>query len=470
MNLWEHQKQAIEKARSHRDYALFFEQGTGKTATAIHILRDRFNEKSRIRKTLIICPLIVVKNWAKEIQMWSKIPSHRVFAMNNSGKKRQLELDKAIDRENIIILNYEAFDSKVVKEKIQAWKPEIMILDESHRVKNYKSKRAKTIYGLAKTASHRYLLSGTPILNSELDIFSQFRIMDLGQTFTDNYFIFRNRYFYDKNAAWSSRANHFPDFQPIKATYNDLMEKIRSKSIRVLKENCLDLPPMVEKIIEVDLSSEQRKHYESMKKDFITFLENKEEISASVAQQAVTKALRLQQIITGFIKTEDGREVEFKKVPRLDALKDLLEDIAPAEKTIVWSSFIKNYSQIEQVCDKLKMPYVKLVGGMTQRERENAIEQFQNNPEIRIMIANRAAAGIGVNLTAASCSIVYSRNFSLEEEEQSKARNYRGGSEIHDKITKIDLCAKQTIDEHVLKNLANKKKIGDTILEIKNAL
>lgn len=187
--------------------------------------------------------------------------------------------------------------------------------------------------------------------------------------------------------------------------------------------------------------------------------------STVTANLAVVKALRLLQICTGFVGTDLGEDFVFEKNPRLDICEEYLEELTPEHKVIVWCSFKQNYRMVEKVCKKLEVDYVLLTGEQNSREKGEAVERFQTDPKCRVIIANRASGGVGVNLTAASYSIVYSRNFSLAEELQSEARNHRGGSEIHDQIVKIDLCSIDTIEEGVLDSLMNKQEGAEAVLD-----
>lgn len=125
---------------------------------------------------------------------------------------------------------------------------------------------------------------------------------------------------------------------------------------------------------------------------------------------------------------------------------------------------------IGSVCDELEIKHRFLIGGLTQDARQKAVDDFQNDKDVRVIIANQAAGGVGVNLTAASYSIFFSRDFSLESDMQAEARNYRGGSDIHAKITRIDIVAKDTIDEHVLECLYRKENLAQDILRVRSML
>jgi len=212
-----------------------------------------------------------------------------------------------------------------------------------------------------------------------------------------------------------------------------------------------------------------------MKENFITFIENAvktgEETGkpqAVVANLAMTKGLRLQQILTGFVKTDLGDIISIKNNPRIVALKELLADICITNKVIVWACFRENYRQIREVCESLNLGYAELHGGI--KDKDAMIDYFRTNDECKVMIANQASAGLGVNLIEATHAIYYSKNFNLEQDVQSEARNHRRGSEIHDKITRIDLVAPGTLDELVTEALKAKQNISERILEWKELL
>lgn len=486
--LWKHQIQAVEMSKYTPDLALFFEMGTGKTATTINILRHRYAENKRLMRTLVLGPPIVIENWRREFQMHSKISSYDVVPLVGTGKKRIKTFTEAaldhktmtLTRPRIFITNYEGIHGKPGSDLDQLhtlllqWQPEILVCDESHRLKNHQSKRAKNVVALADLAKHKYLLTGTPILNTPMDIFHQYRILDRGETFGENFYSFRAVYFEDENAGWSNRPGHFPKYTARAETYNILNEKIYRKALRVLKKDCLDLPPLVRKKVFVELGEDQARMYAEMREEYITYVQDLEKNSdqprAVVAQMALTKALRLQQIVSGYAKTDDGQEIPIKDNPRLEALGDLLEELTPGHKVIIWATFHENYRQIAEVCKERKINYVELHGGVPSAERTKAQDTFRNDQSCRVIIANQGAAGIGINLVEASYSIFFSRNFSLEQDLQAEARNYRGGSEQHEKITRIDLVSPGTIDELILEALANKQSIAEQVLSWREKL
>jgi SNF2 family DNA or RNA helicase len=471
---WEHQRKAIEVSKQVPSLGLFFETGTGKTMTAINILRWKFAVERRMMRTLIFGPLIVLNNWKREFAMHSKIDPRDILVLDRGAiKRRNLTLINAVEDRltkqlslpKIVLTNYEAVENDEFYETIKAWGPEVLICDESHRCKNPESKRAKKVAKLAKGIPSKLILTGTPILNTAADIFMQYLILDSGATFGDSYWAFKHRFFHDENAGFKGKVHYFPNWQPKPETYATFNKMIYTKALRAVKSECLDLPPLVKMRTEVELGPEQKKLYKDMEKDFIAFIQDhSDEPKAVVAQLAVTKALRLLQILSGYAKADDDSIHEIKDNPRLDALMEHLEDLTPAHKVLVWCSFRDNYAQIRKRLDKAKIKFVEIHGEIKQADRQAAIDSLNNDEETRVLLGHPGAGGIGISLTAASYSIYYNRTHSLEQDLQSEARNYRGGSERHEKITRIDIVAPGTIDEVVLEGLANKLNIAETIL------
>jgi SNF2 family DNA or RNA helicase len=499
---WRHQHDGIALARKHAELALFFEMGTGKTGTIINILREHFARNKRVLRTLILGPAITVKNWRDEFKLHSKIKDHDIIMLVGAGKKRVHTFTETatdpkthtLTRGKIFITNYEAMEMEELHQLLCQWQPEILVCDESHRLKNGQSVRAKRVIGLlgeepiigtkreyTRKVQHCYILTGTPILNTALDIFNQYRILDSGKTFGLNFYEFRGTYFEDENKGMPSQ-RHFPKWVPRPETYEILNEKIYRKALRVLKKDCLDLPPLVRMKIEVEMGKEQRRLYNEMKNEYITWIKahkDSDEPRAVVAQMALTKALRLQQIVSGFVKTEDGAEVAIKDNPRLDAVDELLQELTPSHKVILWATFHNNYRALADVCKRRKIDYAELHGGLNPTEKNKSIDRFRGDSDCRVIIANQGAAGVGINLVAhknvvdkgeASYSVFYSKNFSLEQDLQAESRNYRGGSEVYESVTRIDLVAKETIDELILEALASKRNIAEQVLDWEDKL
>lgn len=467
IKLWNHQKQAIERAAQEEDLALFWEMGTGKTLTMIKIMEQHRSMYGSVQPTLVLCPSVVVQNWADEILKYSTELGEPVPLTGPIKKRIETLNSHAKNTGRIFITNYESFINSHFFMAAMRFGFKVLVFDESQRLKSHNSRRSKCCALLSQHAKHRYILSGTPVLNSAMDLFQQFKVLDQGKTFGKNFFIFRSTYFENKNANAPAHIK-WPDWRPRPGAVERIQEIVSKKASRVVKADCLDLPPLIKEDRKVEMSSEQKRMYKEMRNDFISFVESSktdESPKAAIAQHAATKLMRLQQIVSGFIKLEDGSVHRYKDVPKLRELSTLLEDLTPNHKVIVWACFIENYGMIREVCEKLGIKYSEIHGEISAKGKTDAIEAFRENPEVRVCIANPAAAGMGINLTEASYSIYYSKSFNLEHNYQSEARNYRGGSEIHEKVTRIDLVSEGTSDELVDKALKNKQTLADIILD-----
>jgi SNF2 family DNA or RNA helicase len=461
---WQHR--AIKLSDEQPNVALLADMGTGKTGAMVNILRLKYGRNKRILKTLILSPLVTLFNWRNEFKVHSFIDTSIIHPLYGTSVQKLKRLEKAIasGKDAIIVTNYETMISPTIVEALTKWGPEVLVLDESHLCKNHKAKRSKIVEKLSKQCMHRYLMTGTAIANSVEDIFMQYKIMDGGETFGNNFYTFQRTYMYDANAAWAHRDNHFPKWVVRPEMIDVIQSKMFEKAIRVTKAECMDLPPRVEEVYRVPLSPSQEKYYKQMERDLVTYIIEGEKQGIAVAQLAITKALRLQQIVTGFVIDDQKKVIEIEDNPRLKVVEELISALHVEHKVILWCSFRHNYIQLGRLMQDLGIEYVTITGDDNLKEKDDAMFKFNNEPQYRVAICNRRAAGIGVNLVAASYSIVYSRNFSLTEELQSKDRNYRGGSQIHDKITNINLCAMDTIDEKTTEDLLAKKNVSDSIL------
>jgi SNF2 family DNA or RNA helicase len=458
--LRKHQQEILERFYAKNEAAIFHEMGTGKSTSAIALLRSQYITHKEVLPTLIISPVATLYNWENEFKINApqKIQDE-VVVLYGSAVKRLATIKSG---KKIFITNPEMLQMDEVVNALYKMGIASIVIDESHKFKEHKSKRFKTLAQLTRKAKYKIIMTGTPILNSYLDLWAQFYLLDGGKTLGENFYVFRNQYFYDKNEKWKARPGYFPDFHPRPQSDAELSKKIDSISSRVLKSECLDLPPQVFETMHVELNAEQKKAYKSMVEEMISFLQD----AACAAPNALTRVLRLLQIVSGHIEVENTQGIKFtavfEDIPRIKLLKELLEEHCPRSKIIVWCTFSKNYALVRRVCEELSLQFAELTGET--KDRQTEIDKFNNDPKCRVMISNPQAGGVGVNLTASDISIYYSRNFSLGDRLQSEARNHRGGSEIHKTITVIDIVAKDTIDEDVLAALLRKENYSDNVL------
>ena len=480
---WPHQLESFERAKDLSYFAFLYRPGRGKTKVAIDTCRYKYAHARRVLRTLIFTPPVVVDKWQEEWLKNSKLTSTEVRTLTGPGVERMRQFQKwgfsttSIGvTGRVFITNYESLLMKDLYQRMFEWEPEIIILDESHRCKAHNTKRSKLMDGLCNPRNPKtkrllprpqvFLLTGTPLLNTPADMFFQWKLMDGGEAFGKYFTRFRDQYFRDRNAGMRQNSQrYFPKWE-LRTKEKDFFDGAGEIGFRaqkyshVVQEDDPRLPPLILITLDTEMLPEQKKIYKEMKQEFVTWLEG-EVVSASMA---LTKALRLMQIASGFVKTEEGNIKSLPETPKDAALKDLLEDFAPHHKIIVWAVFKENYSRIRKICDGLGLPYVELHGDVAEGQRQKNIDAFNTSAETRVLIGHPGSGGIGIDLIASDISIYYSRSFSLEFDIQSEARNRRGGSEIHKTITRYDLVCKGTIEELVLKRLRAKKEISESVL------
>jgi SNF2 family DNA or RNA helicase len=456
--LWAHQREALKIAGNK--FALFFDPGCGKSRTAIELYKKAVREyNGNALKTIIFAPLNVCRNWQNEIRQYLG-DKYEIFLVAGQTKNKKIEtLEKFIGAHQghrFLICNIEALRGTEYVARLKCCGAPFVIVDESHLVKSPTSLQTLGLFSVlsALDVKYLYLLTGTPAPQGEIDLWTTLRLM--GKT-RDAFFVWRKKNFMDLNAGRKGRAGYFPLYKISNSKREEVRDVLKSCSITANKNECLDLPELIRTNLYAELSPEQRKHYLEMKAQLFTKDDDGNELTA---QNVLGRTLRLQQIIAGFLG-----EYPIAKNPRLEVLKDAIAQTNGAQ-FLIWTIFRSTYGQISDLLESLKISFGRLTGDESAEERFDSMEAFQSG-KLRALIAHPKAGGVGVNLTKASFSIHYTRSFSLTDDLQAEARNYRGGSEMHNRITRFDIIAPDTIDEDIAESLRLKKTIQDFLLGLK---
>lgn len=456
LSLWVHQREEVRKFEDKDYRALFFEMGTGKTWTAIACWLQKCLLHKQIIPAFIFCPQIMIETWKREMEDLLPVDFAKyIVTLEGSGTQR-IKRIQATKEPRIYITNIEALSMGAFMEALMKKDLELLIFDESHKLKDPKGVRAKNAIKLADKARYKLILTGSAILNDYIDIWSQFRILNKN-LLGENFFKFRLKHFYNANAGKSWLT--FPAWV-VKPESLPFLERVieENAGVALKKDVMKHLPPLVRKIIYLDLPTELAKSYKEMEKHFVTEVDDKV-ISADIA---IVKMLRLQQLCSGIIPSEDG-EYAYTKTQKPEALRELLDQICSTGKVIVWANFKACIAEIKAVCDDMGLYYSVIEGGQSNAERQQEVDNFNKTKKVTVCIANQQAGGVGIGLQAASYMIYYSKDWRLEADIQSEARAHRGGSEIHECITRIDLITKGTIEEDIHQALREKGKLGDII-------
>lgn len=452
--------------------AFLAEMGTGKTRAGIEAMSHHARAEV-VDMFLVVCPVAVMSTWERELVTWAD----NLEPMRLDGPVRErdqwIKLTAEAMRQGgyivpktpVAIVNYEVL-AKLADTIVGSGIRWGIVLDEGHRIRNPSAKVTKAAMRIAQTAAWRLLMTGTPILNGLHNIWSQWYFVDLGVTFGANFVQFRREFFTENR--WTMK------LEPTDGVVDEFHGRLHVRGLRFRKEDCLDLPPKVYEVHEVEMTREQSAAYRDMRDELLVQLEEMDdsEEDTSSASIMLTQILRLTQITSGFLPRDlddpNDEPFRFEPNPKLKALDELVrEQVADGQSVIVWAWYREDVARIvEKLAD---LSPVRIVGGMKRQDREEAERAFQAR-EARVLVGNPASAGVGLNLQAASVAIYYSQGYNLEHRAQSEDRCHRSGSEIHKSVTYIDLSCRDTIDEAVRKALAGKMALADAVVEIREAL
>lgn len=438
-----HQVEAIEYISNRVNVPLLDEQGLGKTKIVVEALCNNM-EQGIIDGALIICKKHLIENWKDEIETHSHL---KYIVLRGSANEKGL---KFMGYSHFYIINYESVIGEVERLKMfLKIRKMAIVLDESHKIKNPDAKTTKATLELKDLAKKRIIITGTPIANKPLDLWTQFYFLDNGNLLGNNYKEFEKTY------SINLKGDNFPEQ---KDRFNYLREIILSNSIRRLKKDVLELPEKIYIEKYVQLERQQKKIYDQLRKELfieITNIDGEKIIDKS--DELLKKLLRLAQIASNPFLIDKAYNETPAKFPLLDTLiESILEQ---KEKVIVWSCFVDNI-RILYKCYK-KFGSLILYGDIPIEKRNEIVKQFRNNDDFMILIANPAAAREGLTLTSANNAIYLDRNFNLVDYLQSQDRIHRISQTKECRIYK--LIAKNTIDEYIDEIIYKKHKLAEYV-------
>ena len=452
---YKHQEEALFKSFARDNYAYFMEMGCGKSKVLIDNITWLYENK-HIDTAIIIAPKGVYMNWKNSeipTHLPDDIPNNVYVWKSGANKSEKIVLEEGVrnrDKLRILLVNVEAFATAKVKKYLQAFIHRsnfLLAVDESTTIKNIKAKRTKEILKLGQSAKYKRILTGSPITQSPMDLYSQCYFLDKDLLGFDSYWSFQGRYAIIRQ---TRIGNH--SFQQIVGFRNlsELTDKLHRFSYRITKEQALDLPEKIYTTREVNLTSDQIKHYNSMKDSAVALLDGGDMVTAP---EVMTRLLRLQQLLCGYLVTDDGETVEIAN-HRIDAMLDTIEEMDG--KVIIWSRFRHDIKKIRKALEKDygSGTVVTYYGDTSQEDRDKAIDRFQNDEGTKFFVGNAQTAGRGLTLTAATNVIYYSNDFNLETRIQSEDRCHRIGQKNN--VLYVDLVVPDSIDIHIVKVLQSK--------------
>lgn len=462
---YEHQRKALRNAWKREAYAFFMEMGTGKTKVAIDEMSLYF-EWGLIRAAVVLAPKGVYLNWLRElgVHMPDRVRDAGMIVewrAGGGGAEHQSRLRSLLtvgEGIRVLVMNIEALSSgtkaAVYLRKFLAAHRCYMAVDESTFIKNPSANRTKSIVELGKLAAYRRIMTGSPVTRSPLDLYSQFEFLAPGLLGSRSYYAFRARFAVVQQKDFGGRK-----VQVVVGYKNteELTAHVQRHSYRVTKDECLDLPPKIYTMREVELTDEQRRMYTEMKEFAVAELEQEGFVSANAV---IVQLLRLHQLVCGHVTDDDGH-VRPVKSNRLDALMEVIAETDG--KVVIWSRYRYDIEQIAQALSREYGPrsVAQYHGGNTNTRQEDAT-RFIEDPECRFMISNAQSGGYGNTWTVATTMVYYSNDYDLEKRIQSEDRAHRSGQTRS--VTYVDLVAPGTVDEKILQALRKKINISVAIM------
>ncbi len=461
---YEHQLDALKDSWDKENFAYFMEMGTGKSKVLLDNAAMLY-DKGQINGLLLIAPKGVYKNWYDQ-EVPTHLPDHIekkmvLWKTSDKSKKQMALLNTMFETGtdlHILIMNVEAFskgDGIKFAEKFLSCHKAMIAIDESTTIKTPTSNRTRSVLSLRELAKYRRILTGSPVTKSPLDLFSQCQFLDPWLLNHSSYYTFKARYAVTRKIEVQGRR---VEIVVGYRNLDELSEKLKAFSYRVLKDECLDLPKKTFMKRTVSLTPDQMKVYKEMSKLALASFNGKMMTTATV----LTQLMRLQQITCGNFIADDGTMHELA-TNRLPELMDLLDEIEG--KVVIWANFQRDVHRIIEAINKEYGPdsFVDYYGLTPQEDRQKNIKKFQDpNSKVKFFIGTTQTGGYGITLTAASTMIYYSNGYDLEKRQQSEARIDRIGQERP--MTYIDIICENTVDTRIVKALRKKVNIATQIM------
>jgi superfamily II DNA or RNA helicase len=418
---------------------------TGKTLVSLALL-DRWG----VKRVIVACPKSVISTWPREVRTHLETADEWIVLADQSGSIEQraqraehmARVSAMQNKRFMLVVNHEAVWRKPMAELVQRTAWGALIVDESHRAKSPGGKLSVFLSRTSRSAAHVLALSGTPLPHSKLDIYAQARFIDNGRTFGTSFAGFKARY---------AVMGGFQRHQVIGWQNSDEYErKLASMAWRIRKEEALSLPEEVDATRSCMLSERASKVYLRMAQDMAVEIRE----GTLTAANALVKLLRLQQITSGSIPTDDGREIQIDTA-KADLLEDVLEDLD--EPVVVFVRFRSDLDAVARIAEKLGLAYGEVSG------RRKDLDEGRYPKDVRVLGVQIQAGGVGIDLTRARVAIYYSMGFSLGDYLQARARVHRPGQSRA--VMHLHLVAEGTIDEVVIAALQKRRDAVEAVLE-----
>ena len=441
---YEYQSYATNFILTHPAAAVFLDMGLGKSVISLTAIFELCLDSFLVRKVLVIAPLRVARDtWPEEIQKWDHLHGLTYSVALGSESERKAALSR---RASVFIINRENVQW-LIEESGLPFDFDMVVIDELSSFKSYQAKRFRSLLKVRPTVTRIVGLTGTPSGNGLMDLWAEFRILDMGIRLGRFITRFRTTYFTpDKR-----NGQVVFSYKPLPGAEADIYRKISDITISMRAADHLKMPECVINEVKVKLSAEERQAYDRFKRELVVSLKG-EEIDAG---NAAVLAGKLSQMANGAVYGENKRVLPVHE-RKLDALEDLIE-AANGKPVLVAYWFKHDLARIQEQLRKLHIPFATL-------DTAESIVHW-NQAELPVALIHPASAGHGLNLQAGGSTIIwFGLTWSLELYQQTNARLWRQGQKA-DSVVISHIIASGTIDERIMTALQKKDKTQTALID-----
>ena len=441
LELHSYQKYAAEFICQHHASAILLDCGCGKTVITLTAIADLLWNRFEVRKVLVICPVRVARVWQEEIEKWEHLKGLKISLAVGTAEERRQALNQEAD---IYVINRENVQWLVEN---FTWQWDMLVVDELSSFKNHKAKRFRALMWVRPKVKRIVGLTGTPTGNGLMDLWAEYRLLDMGARLGKFIGAYRENYFRpDKTNGYIVYS-----YKPIAGAEERIYKKISDMTVSIRCTDVLKMPELISTPYEVKMSSEEMAVYRKLKNDLVLDLKDKE----ITAGNAAALSGKLCQLANGAIYADDGKTIELHS-RKLDALEDIIE--AQCGKSLLVAYWFRHdLERIQQRLKELKVEFAKI-------DTAASISAW-NDKKIPVGLIHPASAGHGLNLQRGGSTLAwFGLTWSLELYMQANARLWRQGQSSNTVVIQ-HIVTKGTIDERILKALGNKEMTQDALMD-----
>ena len=436
MELHSYQKYAAEFICAHEASAILLDCGCGKTVITLTAIKELLWNRFEVRKVLVICPVRVADVWREEIQKWEHLRGLRISIAIGSAEERREALAREAD---IHVINRENVQWLV--ENCE-WQWDMLVVDELSSFKNPQAKRFKALKRMRPRVKRIVGLTGTPSSNGLMDLWAEYKLLDMGARLGKFLGAYRQEYFRpDKTNGYIVYS-----YKLLQGAEEKIYRRISDMTVSIRCTDVLQMPELISVPYEVRMNDEEMQTYKRLKQDLVLTLKDGE----VTAGNAAALCGKLSQLANGAIYRDDGSSVEVHS-RKLDALEDIIE--AQCGKPLLVAYWFRH--DLERIAKRFDIERI---------DTARSISRW-NEGLIPVGLIHPASAGHGLNLQSGGNSLVwFGLTWSLELYMQTNARLWRQGQKNGTVIIR-HIVSKGTVDERILKALRNKELTQTSLME-----